>query len=405
MTNDVEHELNEAIDRVLASKSRKKLVVAGPGAGKTTLFQKLLDQAGGVSEQHLVLTFIKNLKTDLERSLGDAAKAFTLHGYCQHLLHQYEALRNGLSADFRCYPGLASLIKKDWEWLRGSKAPWFVDLMRDLNCSAEEEAFYLDRANYYDAVDFDDSVHRTYQQLLADRSRVPKYELVLIDEFQDFNKLEAAVIDLLAEQSVILIAGDDDQALYSRLRGASWNHIRARYKGGHYEIFNLPFCMRCPEVIVGAVNDVILKALAVKKLNGRIKKPYRYYEPVKGEDSRRYPKIELVETSVQLTKANYFGRYIEQCIRVIPEDEIQLAAEKGEPAALIIGSNPYRRQVEEYLVKSGLVTAVDETKLSKREEAFEILNQDANSSLGWRIILADADVDPVFEKAGRIYRV
>jgi hypothetical protein len=32
------------------------------------------------------------------------------------------------------------------------------------------------------------------------------------------------------------------------------------------------------------------------------------------------------------------------------------AAEKNEPVALIIGSNPYRRQVEEHLVEAGLLT-------------------------------------------------
>ena len=55
-----------------ASKARKKLVVAGPGAGKTTLFRKLLDSADGTADQRLVLTFINNLKADLEGSLGDA---------------------------------------------------------------------------------------------------------------------------------------------------------------------------------------------------------------------------------------------------------------------------------------------------------------------------------------------
>src|ERR1035437_7491019 len=154
--------------------------------------------------------------------------------------------------------------------------------MRDLACSAEQDSFYLDRANDYDAVDFDDSVYRTRQQLVADASLIPAYELVLIDEFQDFNKMEAAVIDLLAEKNSIVVAGDDDQALYSQLRGASWDHIRARYKSGNYEIFELPFCMRCPEVIVGAVNDVLAKARKDQKLQGRIEKPFRYFEPVKG---------------------------------------------------------------------------------------------------------------------------
>jgi superfamily I DNA/RNA helicase len=392
MASEVERELSDAVDRVLASTSRKKLVVAGPGAGKTTLFRKLLEKASGNSKQRLVLTFINNLKADLERSLGDLAEVFTLHGYCQHLLHRHAGLRGGLTADFVCYPGLVSLIKKDWEWLRNTKnAPQFVDLMRNLNCSAEHDAFYTARANFYNAVDFDDSVYRTYQRLAANRSLVPAYELVLIDEFQDFNNMEASVIDLLAERSSIVIAGDDDQALYSQLRGASWDHIRAHYESGHYEIFELPFCMRCPEVIVGAVNDIIAKAQKDKKLQGRIEKPYRFYEPVKGEDSRRYPKIDLIETSVQRGNANYFGRYIEQCVQAVPEQEVQAAAEKNEPVVLVIGSNPYRRQVEEYFTEVGLLTADPAAELTDRERAFEILMRDEKSNLGWRIILAHED--------------
>src|SRR6516164_610645 len=112
MQPDIERELRDAVDRVLASESRKKLIVAGPGAGKTTLFRKLLDRPGGDSDQRLVLTFINNLKNDLDRSLGDAAQVFTLHGYCQHLLHRHEPLRSGLTASFVCYPGLVSFIKK-----------------------------------------------------------------------------------------------------------------------------------------------------------------------------------------------------------------------------------------------------------------------------------------------------
>jgi superfamily I DNA/RNA helicase len=391
MSDDVKRELDEAIGRILASKSPKKLVVAGPGAGKTTVFRKLLDGSAGRADDRLVLTFINNLKADLEGSLGDAAGVFTLHGYCQQLLHRREELRGGLSAKFRCYPGLASLIKQDWEYLRGSKAPLFIDLMRHLECLADQENFYLERANYYDAVDFDDSVYRVQSRLTADGSLTPTYDLVLIDEFQDFNKMEAGVIEALAEASSIVIAGDDDQALYSQLRGASWDHIRTHYESGHYEIFELPFCMRCPEVIVQAVGDIISRARAGNRLDGRIDKPYRYFEPVKGEDSKRYPTIELVETSVQRGNANYFGQYIEKCIRAIPEADVKLAAENGEPVVLIIGSDPYRRQVREYLEKKGLVTAAEESSVSEREQALEILAEDPQSNLGWRIILSCGD--------------
>lgn len=388
---EIRAELTAAIDCILASKSRKKLVVAGPGAGKTYLFGKLLAAAQGGRNQRIVLTFINALRGDLDRNLGEASQVFTLHSYCQYLLRRQEHLRNGLSAGFRCYPGLRHLIPQDWEWLCLTDPPKFLDLMRELNCSPEQASFYIDRANYYDAVDFDDSVYRTYQQLAADPTRAPEYALVLIDEFQDFNKMEASIIDLLAERNSIVIAGDDDQALYSQLRNASWEHIRARYSSGQYEIFELPFCLRCPKVIVEAVNDVIGKARADNKLNGRIPKPYRYYEPMKGEDSAKHPHVELIETTVQQLNANYFGRYIEECIRAIPPGEFALAAEKNEPLVLIIGSNPYRGMVEKHLLEVGLLTAKEEIEQSDRQKGLQILNEDTTSNLGWRIMLACGD--------------
>ena len=42
---DIQAELAAAIDRILASKNPKKLIVAGPGAGKTYLFKELLNAA------------------------------------------------------------------------------------------------------------------------------------------------------------------------------------------------------------------------------------------------------------------------------------------------------------------------------------------------------------------------
>src|SRR5438093_724267 len=125
-------ELQRAIERVVTSKSVKKLIVAGPGAGKTTLFKTLLKATGGSSSDRLVLTFINSLKDDLETQLAEYAKVFTLHGYCFGLLHRKEKLRNGLSSEFVCQPGLASLIRSDWTHIKNSDAPHSIRQMREL---------------------------------------------------------------------------------------------------------------------------------------------------------------------------------------------------------------------------------------------------------------------------------
>lgn len=392
MAPTVEDQLKDAVGRVVRSQSLKKLVVASPGTGKTTLFKQLLKSGKGDADTRIVLTFINNLKTDLERSLSDFAKVFTLHGYCQSLLRRQRATRPGLTANFHCLPGLASLIKGDWTILKRKAVPQFIGKMRNLE-KDEDLEFYLSRANYYDAVDFDDSVFRVYRRFKDDPTLIQGYDLVLIDEYQDFNRMEAEFIDILSTKSPIVIAGDDDQALYSQLRGSSWDFIRSLHRGDDYEKFVLPFCMRCPEVIVAAVNDIMETAQRLKKLIGRIDKPYRHFAPAKGEDSKLYPKIDLVRTSVQRGNANYFGRYIEKAIQAISKEEIEIARGQGEPAVLIIGAIQYLRQVVGYLRGAGYAVSTRETpepRLTK-EIGYELLRENPESSLGWRIVLEFED--------------
>jgi len=394
-----EAELRGAVEAVLSSSSKKKLVIAGPGTGKTTLFKQMLELAPGDTDKRIVLTFINNLKDDLERDLGGLAQVFTLHSYCLGLLHRDPALRGSLSSDFRCCPGLASLIAEDWKLITQTNAPQFVSEMRALS-DRNQIPFYLARGVFYDAVDFDDTVYRAYEGLSSKRCAPDRYDLVLIDEYQDFNALEAGVIDALGELSPILIAGDDDQALYSQLRGASWDHIRLLSNAGEYEVFKLPFCMRCPKVIVDAVNDVLTSADELDKLEGRIDKPYKHFPPAKGADSAKYPKIQHVETSVQRQDANYMGRYVGEAIAQIPADEIEAAAQGGYPAALVIVAQPYRDQIASHLVSAGfrVDTGRDPNVKLGREAGLLILSVEPLSNLGWRIVLG-ADAPPFLRDA------
>ena len=385
-----EEELAAATDCILASTARRKLVIAGPGAGKTWTFKRLLERAAGSSESRLVLTFINSLTADLQRDLSSLATVRTFHGFCFGALKQSQQLRPGLRDDFIVLPQLAEIIKDDWRYAgRGTTAPTFIDAMRSLDPSVDQ-SFFLDRSDYYNAVGFDDVVYRVHKAWAASPELVPSKHLLLVDEFQDFNPLEAKVIEQLAEKSPIVIAGDDDQALYGQLRRATWDYIRELHGRGDYEVFELPFCMRCTEVIVGAVSDIIATATGLGKLSGRIAKRYEHYPPQKQADSTAYPYIDHVHCSVQSKGVNYFGRYIEQEVRRIPPEEVTAALEAHNAPALVIGQSQYLDQIEAHLRSAGL--AVERSRSEKtpltREIGLRLLRGDPDSNLGWRIVLA-----------------
>ena len=394
---DPSEELKHAFEKVLASKSAKRLIVAGPGAGKTTLFQKLLERTSGDKNDRIALTFINDLKDDLEKSLGGLAHVYTLHGYCHYLLRVQPELRQGLSDDFEYFPGLEDLIIRDWELTAKKPSPKFIGMMRDLS-SGPEVDFYMGRSDYYDAVSYDDSVYRTYMNLNQGADSVAEYELILVDEYQDFNQLESSFIELLADKSPIVIAGDDDQALYSQLRSSRQEFIRNLNLSGEYEVFALPFCMRCPKAVVEAVKAILAQVEKRGFLKGRIKKPFRYFAPSKGADSEKYPYIQIAECSTQMLKANYFGRYIAQEIRKIPAHEIAESHDRDYPTVLVIGSRQYLCQIDAYLKEQGfaVIQKADSQSKFSRENGIRILKKDPESNLGWRIIV-ESD-KPTFEK-------
>ena len=178
---------------------------------------------------------------------GDLAEVKTFHAYCKKILHE----QNG---KVELFPFLTQIIEKDSSYL-GLALRDFDNKFQVLDENSSEVAFYLKRGDYYDAVSFNDSVYRLYKILKKEPDIIPAFNQILIDEFQDFNPLEVAFINELENKGNILIVGDDDQSVYEG-RCASPNHLREKYHSGEYEIFDLPFCGRCPEVIVSAANSL-----------------------------------------------------------------------------------------------------------------------------------------------------
>lgn len=398
--DELKAELEQTIEEIVNSNHPRKLILAGPGAGKTTLFKKLLEKNDDGEKNQLVLTFINNLKNELHEKLSHIAQVFTFHGYCVKLLHENPQLRGKLSEDFKIFPYLPSLIKKDWEILNGKTPPKFVENMRNTVEDAQSD-FYLSRSDYYDTVGFDDSIFRVHSSYSNGRTSVPKYKLILVDEYQDFNKLEVSLLNILSENSPIAVAGDDDQALYSQLRGSSYEFIRNLYQDDEYENCELPFCLRCPEVIVNSFADVVETAQAKKLLPGRIDKPYKYFEPYRKNDSIAHPKIKVLEVSTQQLKTNYFGRIIAQRINRIPKEYITESIRDKFPTALVIGPKQYLSQIAKYLRDEGFVIDYRESGEGSSKithsMALPYLKEKADSNIGWRIAL-EAD-NPDFSRS------
>ena len=79
-------------DAIVNSDSEKRLIVAGPGSGKTYTFKLALSKAisdSGNAEKGLALTFIRNLVADLSDALSEVADVFTFHGFCKHQMHRH----------------------------------------------------------------------------------------------------------------------------------------------------------------------------------------------------------------------------------------------------------------------------------------------------------------------------
>src|SRR6266540_2843320 len=366
----------QCLQAILGSNARRKLIVAGAGTGKTYTFGEVLKgKAGG---NNLALTFIRKLATEMEAALGNDAEAKTFHKYCKRILH----IQNG---KVEIAPFLTKIIEKDAELL-GRVLSDFDAKFQTLDEASLEVGFHIKRGDYYDAVGFDDSVYRLYKLIQNDPDVLPSFDQIVIDEFQDFNPLEVEFIDTLSKKGDILIVGDDDQAVYDN-RNASPNHLREIYKSAGFDKFALPFCSRCPQVIVNATNCIIQRAEEAGYFRGRIPKDYECYLEDKEEDSIKYPKVILANC----TTAAVVAKYAHHEISKIEQQEIAESHADGKqyPTVLIVGTKQYLREVDKQLKKACVsfdYTPSDEVSFGV-VEAYQWLLRDSNSNLGWRILV------------------
>ncbi len=222
----------------------------------------------------LALTFIRNLVRDLDKDLGDIANVYTFHRFCKYQLHKHPDIE-GLQEGWDYYPPLFELTVEDLELLgRATEKKVVERALHTLDDSDGLISDVLRLGSYYNAVTHTDLVYRVLRYFGQDPDKIPEYPLIVVDEYQDFSALETSFIGLLATKSRVLIAGDDDQALYG-FKSASPRFIRELAEDDGYENFELPYCSRCTEVIVAAVNDGLRAAIYNGNLVGRLRQAIR----------------------------------------------------------------------------------------------------------------------------------
>lgn len=211
----------EALQRILGSSARLKLIVVGPGTGKTFTFQWVLDETDC---RGLAITFLLGVVSDLHEAIGETTDVYLFHGFARRLLHRVDG--TGTSRGAAYYPPRTRLL---------------VENLRIVDCEA------------FDELQLGGSFRN-----LADE-----------EEFQDFCPLEVQLVKLLATKSPTLIVGDDDQALYG-FRDAQPKAIRELAGGRECERFELPFATRCTEVFVEATHAVVRRAQEPGLLEGKL---------------------------------------------------------------------------------------------------------------------------------------
>lgn len=382
--DEIKASRDEHTSKILSSTASKRIIIAGPGCGKTFTFGKLLPQLGSTPEDSIAITFINTLTNDLKKKLDGKADIRTFHSLAKKLLH-------GQSQHLELHLGLEDIIKTDYHLLTGNTYPnSFSTAFRTLE-EGDDITFYLGRGDYYRAASHDDIVYRVLKLSQASGTKIAKYKTVIIDEFQDFNALEVAFIESVIDAQYLILAGDDDQAIYTTLRHASPKFIRDVRNDTSFEQFVLPYCTRCTEVIVNAVHDVVKKAKDSGITNEqRLEKEFICYFPDKAEDNKNFPKIIYARCSTNTNRSPYIAKYIESEIKKISSEEIKEMKEKENYSVLVIGKSHYLKSISDYFKTQNIpheIKTKAELLFEDLRFALQLLIRDMTSNLGWRIIM------------------
>jgi DNA helicase-2/ATP-dependent DNA helicase PcrA len=249
--------LNPEQQAAVTLPNEHALILAGAGSGKTrvltTRIAWLLSTGqispGGVMAVTFTNKAAKEMMTRLQAMLPVNVRGMwigTFHGLCNRFLRAHYKLAN-LPQSFQILDtqdqlsAIKRLMKQfnvDEERFPAKETQWFISGCKEdglranmVEVRGEEDRkkveiyqLYEDQCQREGVVDFGELMLRSYE-LLRDNDPIRehyqrRFRHILIDEFQDTNKLQYAWIKMLAgPESSVFAVGDDDQSIYA-FRGA-----------------------------------------------------------------------------------------------------------------------------------------------------------------------------------------
>jgi len=316
---DYEHELNEQQFAAVTAAPGPSLVIAGAGSGKTrTLTYRVayLIEQGIPADRILLLTFTNKAAREMMRRVADllgqelsSLWGGTFHAVGNRLLRQHAKLV-GYERDFSIldredakhlvatclgetdidtkavrFPkpevlgeiySLAANTQRSVEQIVEEQYDYFSSLTPAVE---EVRQRYVARKRSANAMDFDDLL-ALWLRLLQDHPEIlelcqRRFQFILVDEYQDTNKLQSDVIDLLAARHHnLMVVGDDAQSIYA-WRGADFaNILKFRDRYPECNIYKIETNYRStPEILAAANAAITANKLQYPKLLAAARKP------------------------------------------------------------------------------------------------------------------------------------
>lgn len=372
----------DILQKLKDSKKDLFVGIAGPGTGKSHTFKTIIDSDEYKGKKILILSFINKLVDDLSKDFKDHKNVTvsTLHSFARKQL-----------GDVDLDPVLDALTSEDHFFIQGREIDFEEKLQTNTIQNSEVE-FYRKRSDFYkhkkNLYSMNSIIYEVNRIFEKHPDKIPMmFDLILIDEFQDFNKLECEFITYLNNRSRMILVGDDNQSLYS-FKKAEPEQIRKLYNESHTEEFSLDSCYRCTEVIVNAANDLISKAKKAGYLKDALDKEFIYPKgevPAKDELSNEFSKIDFIP-SVKGEQLLYKLKWhIEKNIK-----------EGDKKRILIIVPSYLKHTIHDGLIRKGFVVAehglfVDEKRNEMKHrdiaEVFQTLDQRKTDNLSLRKVL------------------